>query len=125
VRHIKSQLLKLLGIAFFAIAIFLAVPKDSALAAADAPSQVTATPGPGKGQVTLSWIQTGTVQRYALVYGLSSNSYTMGLLWFPTDMRSITINDMTTGKQYFIRLWSYDNPDGPATASTEVSAVAK
>lgn len=109
----------------FAVSMLLAVPKQSAFAIADAPSMATASSGPNSGQVTLTWNQTGTVKRYALVYGLNSNSYNMGLLDFPSDRRSITVNDMTSEKQYFFRIWSYDDPNGPATASDEVSAVAK
>lgn len=120
-----KNIIKMLLVAVFAMAAFLVIPKQSAFAFADAPTTVTATSGPGIGQITLTWNQTGTVRRYALIFGNSSNSYNMGLLNFPSDVRSLTVNDMVSGHRYFLRIWAYDDPNGAATASPEVSAVAK
>lgn len=120
----KTLVLKVLGIIFFAVTFFLVSPKESSFAAI-APSSVTAVPGPNSGQVTLSWNQEGPVKKYSLVFGNSSGNYNMGLADFPADLRSLTVSHMTTGQRYFFQVWSFDDPSGPAAKSVEVSAVAK
>jgi len=95
------------------------------LAVSTAPTNITATPGPNSGEATLSWNQGGTVERYALVYGLNSGNYTMGLLDFPSDNRSITVHNLVPGQRYFFQVWSYEDPNGGAAASQEISVVAK
>lgn len=109
----------------FAATVFLAVPKQDVFAVSTVPSSITATPGPNSGEVTLTWNQSETVQKYSLVFGNSSGNYTMGLLEFPQDLRSLTVHNLTTGKTYFFQVWAFDDRNGPATPSIEVSAVAK
>lgn len=124
-RYIKSRILRMVGVAVFAAISFLIFPKQSALAVALPPTSVGITPGPGSGQAMLNWSQFGTVAKYSLVFGTESGNYTMGLPSIPADSRGLTVNSLVPGKMYFFQLWSYDDPNGPATHSVEVSAVAK
>lgn len=101
------------------------ISKQDAHAMAQPADTVVATPGPNSGQIMLTWNQTGGVQKYSLVFGHSAGNYNMGLVSFPTDTRSMTVNHMVPGQRYFFQIWSYDDPNGPEARSMEVSATAK
>lgn len=93
------------------------------------PANVTATPGPMKGQITLNWsASTGNIDRYGVSYGYTSGKYLFGARKVGDEKStSFTVGHLNPGTKYYFSLDAKCGKDGngPATKATEVSATAK
>jgi len=88
-----------------------------------APSNVSASPGPQDGQVTLRWNTVPNIDRYTLVYGTESNKYIYGAVNIGNqNVSSYTVSSLNPGTKYFFKIGAVK---GCTSLSSEVSEVAK
>lgn len=69
---------------------------------------LTASTGPGKGQVTLSWIRVSPVTHYGINYGETPNYYTMGAANVG-NRGSFTVSNLTPGKTYYFTVYAVND----------------
>lgn len=119
----KRVFLSLAVIILFSIFIVVNSPKASAQCVADKPI-LTAKTGT-KGDIMLNWNQVANGNRYALVYGFSSNNYMFGALSIDGGTNTnYTVTMLNPSTKYFFQIWAFCSDDGPATPSNEVSITA-
>lgn len=121
----------LLGVAIFAAGVMYVSGKASAVACSGNPSVpgvFNSTPGPDKGQLTLSWNLSSNIDNYNLLYGYKSGKtpkdYPFGARVGNEKVNSFIVRSLKSGTNYFFRLMTRCG-GGPASYSTEISARAK
>lgn len=69
------------------------------------PANIRVLSGPGVGQITLHWNEASFANRYAVVYGTSSNNYIYGSTNIGNETsRSYTVKHLVPGTRYYFRM---------------------
>lgn len=117
-------MLKLLGVISILTNFFVLPPLVLATSCnVLAPTGVGAKPGPGVGEISLSWTTVPNIDHYTVVYGLVSNQYSFGVTNIgKQNTNFFSVKSLNPGTKYFFRIGAVQ---GCNTYSLEVSSLAK
>lgn len=124
-----------IGLTAILVTLFLvlglaALPSEASAAvvcsgAPSVPGVFWAKSGPKKGQVTLTWNLSTNVDRYHLVYGLSSGNYQYGARRIGNENSwTYTVGSLESGRRYYFKLSTNCGGTPTPSYSKEVSGVA-
>lgn len=112
----------LIFLLFFLILLIPQLASAQAPCNLNAPMNLTTTPGPGVGQVTLRWNPVLNVDHYVLKYGLQADKYIFGAVNAGgKSANSFVVSSLKPDVRYFFRVGATNKC---SSFSNEVSAMA-